>query len=359
MNSSVYHKYIQDGLDGLYKPLRNAIVRNKNLLNGVQKSTYYVIGASSGVGKSSITDWLFLLSPWIYEDTSHVKWFYYSFEMSKRDKFLLWLCTYIFIKEGVSIDYNVLAGNNYPDKPTDDELKLINKYTPDLEKLFEDIHFVDDKMNPTGIYIEVRDWLRANGKEIKEKFIDDNGVEGEKLIDYIPNNPKQHVIVIIDHVSLLKQEQGKSLKDTIDLLSSEYLIRLRNKYAVSPVVVQQFTFDAITYQTRAIVSGTTDVEPTQGDFGDSKYPSRDANVVIGLMSPALIKARNYKGYQISGQRGFRRRLVTVHLLKSRFSITGAFALYRDSSFPYYTEAPLIGTPELDKLYNIQEQLNNS
>ena len=59
-------------------------------------------------------------------------------------------------------------------------------------------------------------------------------------VRYIPNNPDEYVIAIVDHTSLVHQEDGhKKLKDAMDDLSRNCMMNWRNSYNYIPVLVQQ------------------------------------------------------------------------------------------------------------------------
>lgn len=64
-------------------------------------------------------------------------------------------------------------------------------------------------------------------------------VEQKEVFDYYePNDSNEYVICLTDHVSLLENERGFDLRQTI-IKFSEYMMIIRNKYHYIPVVVQQ------------------------------------------------------------------------------------------------------------------------
>jgi hypothetical protein len=110
-------------------------------------------------------------------------------------------------------------------------------------KFFEEhVSFMSDR-NPTGVFKTVKNYADNNGTSYYKsiKYINkETGIEEErKAFDYyVPNDPKEYVFILVDHVSLLENERGMTLRETINKLS-EYMIILRNKYNYIPVVVQQ------------------------------------------------------------------------------------------------------------------------
>jgi len=63
-----------------------------------------------------------------------------------------------------------------------------------------------------------------------EKFGYYEEINGRNV--YIPNNPKQRIIGIIDHFNLVQGTDGRKLKEEIDLMSS-YMVTIKRKYQVT------------------------------------------------------------------------------------------------------------------------------
>lgn len=49
---------------------------------------------------------------------------------------------------------------------------------------------------------------------------------------YIPNNPRQLLIGVVDHLSLISSSEGRKLKEEMDLASS-YMVTLKRKLRAS------------------------------------------------------------------------------------------------------------------------------
>ena len=76
---------------------------------------------------------------------------------------------------------------------------------------------------------------------------------------------------------------------------SQYLVQLRNNFKAIPVVIQQLAFDSESDQRHQAGRLT----PTLKDFGDSKYTTRDANVIMTLFSPARYDIERFQNYNIN------------------------------------------------------------
>lgn len=111
---------------------------------------------------------------------------------------------------------------------------------------------------------------------------------------YIPNNPKRYWLVFIDHIALMMEERGFNTKQNIDKMS-QYLVNLRNNFGLTPIVIQQLAFDSENDERHK----TGRLTPTLKDFGDSKYTTRDANVIMALFSPYRYNLERFQGYDIT------------------------------------------------------------
>lgn len=111
---------------------------------------------------------------------------------------------------------------------------------------------------------------------------------------YKPHNENRYWIQIIDHIALMKEERGFNTKQNIDKMS-QYFVQLRNNYRATPVVIQQLAFDSESderYKQQRLT-------PTLRDFGDSKYTTRDANVILALFSPVRYGLERFQDYDIT------------------------------------------------------------
>lgn len=162
--------------------------------------------------------------------------------MTKEEKMLSLMSNILYKKEGIRLSPTELRSTNRNKPISDDVLTLIRKYKEYFNKVEEIVEFIDDVRNGYGMFNLVRGYMEENGKmHYKELNIDG---KVHKVRDYYePNDPDLYVFAIIDHIGLISTEtrDGKKLNlyESISLLSSDYLIRLRNVYDVIPVVVQQ------------------------------------------------------------------------------------------------------------------------
>jgi KaiC/GvpD/RAD55 family RecA-like ATPase len=300
-------KYVRDGREGLNKGIPMGFPRLDKYLRGIQKKKFYLIGAETGCGKTGFADEAFILNPYKHITENNVKEtlkiFYYSFEIDLESKLAKWVSYQIFQDHKIEIDPEHIVGmdmqhdNDVENRLSDEHYNLVASYEEYFEKLFSHIEFEDIALNPTGIKKQVEKYCIDNGTMPEY----DKKVEGivKKIPTYKPNKPNEYVIVIIDHYSLIKSESEKGIKLnkklSMDKLCS-YLIELRNKYKISPVVVSQFNRELGDIQRQKF----KELTPQLTDFKETGNSQEDANVVLALMHPKRHNLDNYQDYVLKG-----------------------------------------------------------
>ena len=170
----------------------------------------------------------------------------------------------------------------------------------DILKYFEEhIIFPEESTNPTGIYKYCKNYAEEHGTVYTKsgKYKDEFGnIQNIQVFDrYEQDNPNEYRLIIIDTINLIDTERGMTLKQSMDKLSEYCAKYLRNRYNYSPVIIQQQAFEQ--EGNEAFKIGR--VRPSVAGLGDSKYTSRDSNVVLGLFSPFRFALKEYEGYDIS------------------------------------------------------------
>lgn len=108
-------------------------------------------------------------------------------------------------------------------KPLDDyPYECLNKAKSWLEEIYPKLYIVDTMVNCNTIYKQTLTFAEKYGK-FEE-------INGKKV--YIPNDPHQLLIGVIDHGLLLQPSQGRTIKEEIDLASS-YMVTLKNKINIT------------------------------------------------------------------------------------------------------------------------------
>jgi hypothetical protein len=303
---STFNEVLEDidgGRSGENKGIPIPFNRLRRFLPNIQQSTYYLIGAGTKVGKTSLADDVFYYGAYDYykklKDAGELNGFeldidYFSYEIDKKTKIIKGINRKIWHDYGIVVDSNTILsrGENHC---SDEIYNLVLKYKEYFDEMEEVVTIHDMPDNPTGMNKYLLGKAKQHGEtKLKNINEDPNGKPIMRFDSYKPHNPKRYWLIFIDHIALMLEERGFSTKQNIDKMS-QYLVQLRNNYGATPVVIQQLAFDSESDE-RYKQSRLT---PTIRDFGDSKYTTRDANVILALFSPYRYNIEQFQGYDIT------------------------------------------------------------
>jgi len=277
--------------------------RLRKFLPNIQQNTYYLIGASTKTGKTSLADDVFYYGAYDHykklKDAGTLDGFeldidYFSYEIDKKTKIMKGISRKIWHDYGLIVDANTILsrGENHCN---DEIYQLVRSYKEYFDEMEDVVTVHDMPDNPTGMNKYLISKAEQHGTT-KYKNIQKDPTKDPimRFESYTPDNPKRYWLIFIDHIALMMEERGYNTKQNIDKMS-QYLVQLRNNYKATPVVIQQLAFDSENDERHK--SGR--LTPTLKDFGDSKYTTRDANVIMTLFSPYRYKIEQFHGYNIA------------------------------------------------------------
>lgn len=327
-------------------------------LHGVQRSRYYLIGADSGVGKTTLANFVFLLELWrkAKETGKQFRALYYSFEIAGEEQIAGWCSYFVSVLRDESIPTDYILGYIQGNTISDEHLEMVEEALVMIKEMLKWVTIHDTPKNPTAIYhdmVDLAEELGTVNRETKEnrRVLDKNGkpTKTTHIVSFNPDDEDLDVYIIMDHVALCMPEAGLSAKATIDRMSS-YFVFCRNKFKFSMVIIQQFNTEMQTVERRKFSQAA--FAPQRGDFGDSKYTFRDADVVIGLIKPMLFDLKSYFNYPVipDGYQtwGLEDCFVMAFLMKNRYGPTNKpMPLFMDGVTKRFYDLPL--DPEKDGL----------
>lgn len=193
--------------------------RLEKYLPGIEQDTYYILTASSGVGKSKLARYLFIHNPYLFiknhpESGIKLTVKYFSLEESKKKIILSEISKYLNSKYNLNISVKQLQSRgkyNTIDASTIAKIKEAEDY---VNEFLKTVDIIDTIKNPTGIYKYIRDYALTIGtyydkddKPLTKEEIarvvnppkDDQTYK--KIAYYKKHDPKHFVIVLIDHIS--------------------------------------------------------------------------------------------------------------------------------------------------------------
>lgn len=339
-------------------------------LPGIEQSTYYLLAAASGVGKSKLARYLFIHNPIVFLENNpdsgiELDILYFSLEESKEKILLAEISKYLFTKYGLTLSIKQLASVGRYNVISAADLEKVKEAEAHVKKFLDRVTIYDSVRNATGIYKTVRNFAMTVGtyydKEGKPltptEVMQVTGGVGEtykKVSYYKLHNPKHYVIVMTDHLGLLQPESGETLWQTMGKMSSNYNLHFRDKFGFIPVVIQQLAADKervdSNFQGKTIEDK---LEPTLDSLGDNKTIARDVNVALGLFDPARYKIDNHNGYDITRLKD---RYRSMNIMKSRDGIANKkLPLFFNGAVDFFKEMPR--TDNIDGMNRVFEYVN--
>lgn len=325
---------------------------------GVERGTYQIVTASSGVSKSKFTRYLYVINSYEFIKNNPnvditLRIFYFSLEESK-EKFMMSIISYwLYVKHKKRISIKELRSIGKPgdflDQETIELIKQGKEYFKDLSK-YVVVH--DSVRNPTGIFKTMQEFNEKQGKWTY-KEIEVGGKITTVKDKFIYDNPNMYIMCIVDHISLLypERQHDKMLSkyDTIGLFSSRYALELRDRYNNIIIVVQQQTPSQEKKQfTMKGQSIQEKLEPSLDGLADNKSTQQDADDVFGLFAPDRYQIEEYEDYDILKLQDHFRMLLK---LKGRDGVSNLrVPLYFDGAVNFFRELPSAKDPAMNKVY---------
>lgn len=332
-------------LEGNINSIPSPFQRFKEHLVGVEQGTYYIVTGYSGGAKSQFSYFFFVFEPllYLYENRDKYPNLKYTVfcmpleETAERitQRFISYLLFKLSNGRVLISPKNLRSSDN--SKPLPKEILDIiesEEYRDILYFFEKSVNFVLDVL-PHQFCDRVQDYCEKNGKTYykKSEIINDFGEkEIIKEFDYyIPNNPQEYIVALVDHISLLPP--NGDLKSTIISFSNK-MVKLRNDYNITPVIIQQQAAANETIEAFKVDRS----RPTQGNLGDCKSTGRDSNVIISIYNPYAHNLKTFGGYDLTDLKGNAR---FIEILKNRDGTSNMFiGLLFNGACAYFKELSL-------------------
>jgi hypothetical protein len=273
----------------------------EGIIDGVTKETYTLILSNSGAGKSSFALYAYVYKPLMeHLDDDNYKVLFFALEMSEWSLYIKLLSIYIFETYGIQLSFKEILSKKREYVLSDEHYEIVKECKPWMEKISQKLEVYDKHVNANTVYAILKKRLEGIGRFI----------ETDTKTIYIPNNPNLIYTVVIDHIGLIRPRSGNTLKQEIDDLSA-YLVTLREKCRISPVVVQQANREQGNIE--RFKQGKSAF--TINDAKDSGNTVQDCNIMIALYNPHRDGLKTYKNYDIKQLEGNFR---SIMCLKNRF-----------------------------------------
>ena len=308
---------IANGREGLNQGLSSGLPRLDELTYGITRENITLVGGSSGSGKSSLTIYISMYNA--YKDfleangSIDVHWLIFSFEMSKTSLFLRLLSMHLWDEYGLVVPHSLLLSLTAP--LPDEIYQKIQNSIEWLNGLAERCTIIDKPVTAKELYGQCKNFASQHGKFVEKASGTHNG-EDWVSYDYVPNNPTQYLIVVVDHVKLFKTQSGHNAKQEIDE-ACQYLIHFRDKCKFTIYIVQQLN-RGFQDMSRRIEAGGAYQDIQLNDFSDTGDTVNASNTVLAIFYPFRERLSKWKDYIVEPKRGgLGECLRTISVLKNR------------------------------------------
>lgn len=292
--------------NGNINSIESPFPRYSDYLVGVEQATYYIVTGYSGGGKSQFGYYFFVFEPlmFLYENRDklpNLKYTIFCLPLEETpDRITQRFISYLLFRYSrgryLISPKNLRSSENKRPVPYEILQYIEEKEFRNILEFFEsNVNFVLD-VTPNQFFNKVKKYCEDNGTTHYKKVQVENEFgdieEKEEFDYYVPNNPDEYVMVFVDHISLLPSYNN--LYGTI-LEFSNNMITLRNRYGVSPVIIQQ----------QGATNESLDAfkldrpQPTKANLADCKSTAKDANIILSIYSPYGHSLKSWKGYDLT------------------------------------------------------------
>jgi len=330
-------------------------------INGIQRKAMYGVGAGPKVGKTTLVDYCFVLSPYLKNPDVDIEWIYYSFEIDRVRKEFKYASFFFYYdykitqfslpdnrkymgSNTVEMNPNYLMGKMKDDD--DNPIKVSKEHEEILKVIYENriiplfgeynsqgkrlkkgkIDFIEDRDNPTGLRNYLFSYAKSQGDFLTESYKtqDDFGkpIEKKRIMGYKtkPEYEDKFTIVITDHIRKLRTERGYTLKQNVDKWI-EYQVELRNWVG--------FTFVNIVHLNRNISSVERSkylqefLYPTGDDTKDTGNLSEEADFFLTMFNANDEKYKLDKHFGLKLREGSMKlypNYRSIHVVESRDTV---------------------------------------
>lgn len=236
MISTLYNT-IKAGKEGFNKGIASGLPKLDTITYGIQRKWMTVIGGDTGSGKSSLALYMSVYKTFCnYMDSKNteneinIKYLIFSFEMAAEVLLAKLLSLYLYDYYGRVISYSEILSLH--STLSEDDYNLVVASKPWLEEFEKICEIIDKPVTAKGLYAICKEWSRKHGE-----YIEVNTANYTKET-YIPKDPQQFLVVLVDHIKLLTTDTGNTSKQEIDK-ACDFLISFRNKCSFTIYIVQQ------------------------------------------------------------------------------------------------------------------------
>lgn len=287
---------IQLGIEGKNQGFSTGLEKLDKITGGIVHSRYLVLTSNPGGGKTALYLYSYVYAPLkIHLEDGKYRGYFFSMDMSAEQVVGRMLSMYIFDTYGIELSPNQIFSSDKGYILSGKYYEYVMKALDWYEKVEKVWTIYDKNVSAGGLYKKIMEDLEKYG----------HFEESENRKVFIWDDPEIIYVIGLDHVSLLYQTAGHSIKEEIDL-ASNYLKTIRN-YGPFICLLQQTNRVQGSMDRRQ--QGMTNF--TLGDLKDSANPSQDCDIVLAAYNPNKDRLNTYRGYDIKKLGGHFRSITTL------------------------------------------------
>ena len=225
MSLESFKKEVENGRLGRNHGLSIGLPKLEEITGGLTKSTFTLLFASSGIGKSSAALYSYVYIPLKeHLEDDKIKIIFFALEMKESFIIAKLLSTYLYDTYHIRISAKQILSIGKDYTLPDDIYEYVKLGYEWLEKVYKKLIIFDGAHTSDKVISEIMQVLKEEGT-----FEDGH---------YTPNNPEQTVLAVIDHAGLLIPANGRTKKGEIDECANK-LVVVRNKTDLSVLFIMQ------------------------------------------------------------------------------------------------------------------------
>ena len=335
---------IKRGMAGMNEGFDNGLKTINTHIHGTHRGRIILVGADSGVGKTTLCDFMYLYSLWLSAKQKKIKLYikYFSFELSETEKKAKWVCQWIKHMYKIDLSTDYIMGRIPGVLLQGEHFKMVMRAYGVVEELMRDMTFIDHMLHPTGMLNKlVEEHYEKIGTVIRD--VPKEGKKKGMIRSFIPKDPTALTVVITDHLALINVEGGATTTKQIMDRWSMYSVQLRNIFHTTLIQIQQFSTSMMSAY-REQKKSEAAIAPQRLDFGDSSYTYRDSDLVFGMIKPIQYNMKSFMGYEMSDIGQY---FIALFLMKNRYGPADKwFPLFMNPLAGMFYDVPAKDSPNL-------------
>lgn len=314
-------------------------------LPSIEKGTYVITTAQTKGGKSKFTNFTFIYNSVLYAynhpDQMRVKILYFPLEETPEELIIQFMSYVLYEKTGhkIRLDGVQIKSTDKNNLLSDEVLALLesDEYMSIFNFFNKCVEYREENTS-VGIDIAIKSYAREHGTPVYRDCVYTDYATGQKmpgkeLVDYIPDDPDEFVICVVDHAGLLTPtREEQTLYNAIGRLSKNF-VYIKNKFKYILILVQQQSVETGGLEARK----TNNIRATKAALADNKSTGNDCTLMIGLTNPWAFEYPEYIGYDVSRLKDTFR--VMEIILNRNGRSNGLCPLFFDGAVNYYTSLP--------------------